>query len=75
MNFMQQNASGGRYIKAMGVQGIVVKIRCIVVKYQDASWVKIEYFLIIFGPVQIKTATLLACFRLARVAIFLEKRM
>ena len=37
--------SGGRYIKAMGVQGIVVKIRGIVVKYQDASWVKIEYFL------------------------------
>lgn len=75
MNFMQQNASGGRYIKAMGVQGIVVKIRCFVLKYQDASWVKIEYFLIIFAPVQIKTATLLACFRLARVAIFLGKRM
>jgi len=44
MNFMQQNASGGRYIKAMGLQGIVVKTRCIVVKYQDASWVEIEYF-------------------------------
>lgn len=44
MNFMQQNASGGRYIKSMGVQGIVVKIRCIVVKYQDALWVESEYF-------------------------------
>ena len=39
---MQQNASGGRCIKAMGVQGIVVKIRCIAVKNPDASWVEME---------------------------------
>ena len=31
------NASGGRKRKAMGVQRIVVKIRCIVVKNPDAS--------------------------------------
>ena len=36
------NASGGRKRKAMGVQRIVVKIRCIVVKNPDASWVEIE---------------------------------
>ena len=41
---MQQNAIGGRYRKAMGVQRIVVRIRCIVVKNPDASWVEIEIF-------------------------------
>ena len=39
---MQKKAIGGRYRKAMGVQRIVVKIRCIVVKNPDASWVEIE---------------------------------
>ena len=39
---MQQNAIGGRYRKATGVQRIVVKIRYIVVKNPDASWVEME---------------------------------
>ena len=41
---MQQNASGGQYINEMGVQGIVVKIRRLVVKYPDAWWLEIEHF-------------------------------
>ena len=41
---MQQNASGCRYINEMCVRGIVVKIRYIVVKYPDASWLEIEHF-------------------------------
>ena len=41
---MQQNVSGGRCINEMGMHGIVVKIRCIVVKNPDASWLEIETF-------------------------------
>ena len=41
---MQQNTGGGRYIKAIGVQGIVVNIQCIAVKNPDASWVEIDNF-------------------------------
>ena len=61
---MQQNTGGGRYIKAIGVQGIVVNIQCIAVKNPDASWVEIDNFF----PVQIRSAALLARFRLARAA-------
>jgi len=40
-NFMQHNASRGRQWACFG---IVVEIRCIVVKNRYASWVEIEIF-------------------------------
>ena len=38
------NVSGGRRINEMGMHGIVAKIRCIVVKNPDASWLEIKTF-------------------------------
>ena len=38
------NVSGGRCINEMGVHGIMIKIRCIVVKNPDASCLEIEIF-------------------------------
>ena len=40
----------------MGMQGIVVKFRCTMVKNTDASWVEIK----MFAPIQFWTAALLA---------------
>ena len=54
------NASRARYVKTMGVQGIVVQVPCIVVK-------KIQihrgYKSKIFVPVRIRSAALLARFK------------
>ena len=60
---MQQNAIVGRYRKAMGVQRIVVKIRCIVVKNPDASWVEIENIYACADQVCCLARSLQACSR------------
>ena len=51
----------------VSAQRVMVKIQCIVVKNPDASRVEIENFCPC-AEVRIRSAALLACFRLARAA-------
>ena len=58
------NASRARYVKTMGVQGIVVQVPCIVVKkIQIHRGLKSKIFVPVVVPVRIRSAALLARFK------------